>query len=133
MDALKNATGLKAITLQGDLASPYNLNSTKQNWYYNTIQVDSLNKKGYYTTIVSDWIVTNINGNNYITGYRGNKKDVSIPYTITNEVGETTYIYGVALGQYTDSSFQGFENVVIEEGIQAIFNIDAKMQLIIAM
>ncbi|GEM_PF-3713501 len=126
VDALKNATGLKAITLQGDLASPYNLNSTKQNWYYNTIQVDSLNKKGYYTTIVSDWIVTNINGNNYITGYRGNKKDVSIPYTITNEVGETTYIYGVALGQYTDSSFQGFENVVIEEGIQAIFNIDAK-------
>ncbi len=126
VDALKNATGLKAITLQGDLASPYNLNSTKQNWYYNTIQVDSLNKKGYYTTIVSDWIVTNINGNNYITGYRGNKRDVSIPYTITNEVGETTYIYGVALGQYTDSSFQGFENVVIEEGIQAIFNIDAK-------
>lgn len=126
VDALKNATGLKAITLQGDLASPYNLNSTKQNWYYNTIQVDSLNKKGYYTTIVSDWIVTNINGNNYITGYRGNKKDVSIPYTITNEVGETTYIYGVALGQYTDSSFQGFENVVIEEGIQAIFNINAK-------
>lgn len=126
VDALKNAIGLKAITLQGDLASPYNLNSTKQNWYYNTIQVDSLNKKGYYTTIVSDWIVTNINGNNYITGYRGNKKDVSIPYTITNEVGETTYIYGVALGQYTDSSFQGFENVVIEEGIQAIFNIDAK-------
>lgn len=126
VDAFKNATGLKAITLQGDLASPYNLNSTKQNWYYNTIQVDSLNKKGYYTTIVSDWIVTNINGNNYITGYRGNKKDVSIPYTITNEVGETTYIYGVALGQYTDSSFQGFENVVIEEGIQAIFNINAK-------
>ena len=126
VDAMKNATGLKAITLQGDLASPYNLNSTKQNWYYNTIQVDSLNKKGYYTTIVSDWIVTNINGNNYITGYRGNKKDVSIPYTITNEVGETTYIYGVALGQYTDSSFQGFENVVIEEGIQAIFNINAK-------
>lgn len=126
VDALKNTTGLKSITLQGDLTTIYNLASTKQNWYYNTIQVDSLNKKGYYTTIVSDWIVTNINGNNYITGYRGNKKDVSIPYTITNEVGETTYIYGVALGQYTDSSFQGFENVVIEEGIQAIFNINAK-------
>ena len=126
VDALKNATGLKSITLQGDLASVYNLNSTKQNWYHNTIQVETLNEKGYYTTIVSDWIVSNINGNNYIIGYRGNKKDVSIPYTITNEIGETTYIYGVALGQYTDSNFTGFENVVLEEGIQAIFNIDAK-------
>lgn len=126
VDALKNATGLKSITLQGDLASSYNLASTKQNWYHNTIFVTALDTKGYYTTVVSDWIVTNINGNNYITGYRGNKKDVSIPYAITDERGVTTYIYGVALNQFTDSSFAGFENVVIEEGIQVIFNIQAE-------
>ena len=126
VDALKNATGLKSITLQGDLASSYNLASTKQNWYHNTISVTALDTKGYYTTVVSDWIVTNINGNNYITGYRGNKKDVSIPYAITDERGVTTYIYGVALNQFTDSSFAGFENVVIEEGIQVIFNIKAE-------
>ncbi|MGN1162657.1 MAG: leucine-rich repeat protein, partial [Christensenellales bacterium] len=126
VDALKNATGLKSITLQGDLASVYNLNSTGLNWYYNTVAVNELNKKGYYTTVVSDWIVQNINGQYYIVGYRGISTNVTIPYIITNEIGERTYIYGVALQQYTDPSFTGFENVVIEEGIQAIFNIDAK-------
>ena len=132
VDALKNATGLKSITLQGDLTTIYNLASTKQNWYYNTMMVEALNTKGYYTTFVSDWIVTNINGNNYITGYRGGDVNVTIPYIITDERGEQTYIYGVALNTYDKIS--GFENVVLEEGIQSIFilegiNADTKEQL----
>ena len=118
VDALKNATGLKSITLQGDLSTIYDLASTKQNWYYNTNPTDSLDKKGYYTTFVSDWIITNINGNNYITGYRGEDVNVTIPYIITDERGEQTYIYGVALNTYEKIS--GFENVVIDEGIQSI-------------
>ena len=124
VDALKNATGLKSITLQGDLTTIYNLASTKQNWYYNTMMVEALNKKGYYTTFVSDWIVTNINGNNYITGYRGGDVNVTIPYIITDERGEQTYIYGVALNTYDKIS--GFENVVLEEGIQSIFILEGK-------
>ena len=124
VDALKNATGLKSITLQGDLTTIYNLASTKQNWYYNTMMVEALNTKGYYTTFVSDWIVTNINGNNYITGYRGGDINVTIPYIITDERGEQTYIYGVALNTYDKIS--GFENVVLEEGIQSIFILEGK-------
>ena len=124
VDALKNATGLKSITLQGDLTTIYNLASTKQNWYYNTMMVEALNTKGYYTTFVSDWIVTNINGNNYITGYRGGDVNVTIPYIITDERGEQTYIYGVALNTYDKIS--GFENVVLEEGIQSIFILEGK-------
>ncbi len=124
VDALKNATGLKSITLQGDLTTIYNLASTKQNWYYNTMMVEALNTKGYYTTFVSDWIVTNINGNNYITGYRGEDVNVTIPYIITDERGEQTYIYGVALNTYDKIS--GFENVVLEEGIQSIFILEGK-------
>ena len=132
VDALKNATGLKSITLQGDLATIYNLASTKQNWYYNTKSTEALSTKGYYTTYVSDWIVTVINGNNYITGYRGEDVNVTIPYIITDERGERTYIYGVALNSY--DKIAGFENVVIEEGIQSIFilegtNVDNKEQL----
>ena len=124
VDALKNATGLKSITLQGDLTTIYNLASTKQNWYYNTMMVEALNTKGYYTTFVSDWIVTNINGNNYITGYRGGDVNVTIPYIITDERGEQTYIYGVALNTYDKIS--GFENVVLEEGIQSIFILEGE-------
>lgn len=88
------------------------------------MMVEALNTKGYYTTFVSDWIVTNINGNNYITGYRGGDINVTIPYIITDERGEQTYIYGVALNTYDKIS--GFENVVLEEGIQSIFILEGK-------